>query len=346
MCEQLGETPQLFPVLWGLARVYDQRDLNIGRELGEQLLNLAQRAQEPVLLLEAHHELWANLFSLGELTSSLTHTERGIELYNPQEHRQYAFLYGGHDPGVCGLRHAAMTLWMLGYADRALKKSQEALTLARELSHPYSLAHALFWAAWVHQQRGERQAVEERIEAAVALATGQGLTRWMLQGAVLQGWLLGQHGKGQEGILKMRQGTLGRGDQSYYAALLAEGYGKEGQIEDGLKVVTEEMARARKTGEGFYEAELHRIKGELLLEQTVRDEGQAETCFQEAIAVSRRQRAKSLELRAATSLSRLWQRQSKIEEPRQLLAEIYNWFTEGFDTADLKSAKALLEELS
>jgi predicted ATPase len=346
MCERLGETPQLFPVLWGLARVYDQRDLNMGRELGEQLLNLAQRAQEPALLLEAHHELWANLFSLGELTSALTHTERGIELYNPQEHRQYAFLYGGHDPGVCGLRHAAMTLWLLGYPDQALKRSREALTLARELSHPYSLAHALFWAAWVHQQRGERQAVDERIEATITLATGQGLTRWIRQGAVLQGWLLGQHGKGQEGILKMRQGTLGRGDQSYYAALLAEAYGKEGQTEDGLGVISEELVRANKTGERFYDAELSRIKGELLLEQTVRDEGQAETCFQQAIEVARSQTAKSLELRAVMSLSRLWQRQGKKEEARALLAEVYRWFTEGFDTADLKAAKALLEELS
>ena len=346
MCERLGETPQLFPVLWGLARVYDHRDLNMGREMGEQLLALAERVREPALLLEAHHERWANLFSLGELTSALTHTERGIELYNPQEHRQYAFLYGGHDPGVCGLRHAAMTLWLLGYPDQALERSRDALALAQKLSHPYSLVHALFYSAWVHQQRGERQAVDERIGAAVTLATEQGFTRWVLQGAVLQGWLLAQHGKGQEGILKMRQGATVVREQSYYAVPLAEAYGKEGQSEEGLRVISEELARVHKIGERFYEVELYRIKGELLLKKPVTDEEQAEGCFQKALEVARSQSAKSLELRATMSLSRLWQKRGKQKEARQLLAEIYSWFTEGFDTADLKAAKALLEELA
>jgi len=346
MCERLGETPQLFPVLWGLARVYDHRDLNMGREMGEQLLALAERVREPALLLEAHHERWANLFSLGELTSALTHTERGIELYNPQEHRQYAFLYGGHDPGVCGLRHAAMTLWLLGYPDQALERSRDALALAQKLSHPYSLVHALFYSAWVHQQRGERRDVDERIGAAVTLATEQGFTRWVLQGAVLQGWLLAQHGKGQEGILKMRQGATVVREQSYYAVPLAEAYGKEGQSEEGLRVISEELARVHKIGERFYEVELYRIKGELLLKKPVANEEQAESCFQQAIEVARHQAAKSLELRGAMSLSRLWKRQGKQKEAQQLLAEIYNWFTEGFDTADLKAAKALLEELA
>jgi class 3 adenylate cyclase/predicted ATPase len=346
MCERLGETAQLFPVLWGLARVYDRRDLNMGREMGEQLLALAERAREPALLLEAHHELWANLFTLGELTSALTHTERGIELYNPQQHRHHAFLYGGHDPGVCGLRHAAMTLWLLGYPDQALKRSQDAVIVARDVSHLYSLAHALFWAGWVYQQCGDTEAVEERIEAAVTLATEQGFTRWVTQGAVLQGWLLAQRGKGQEGILKMRQGRLGRGDQPYYAALLAEAYGKEGQTEEGLRVISEEAARVYKTGARFYDTELYRIKGELLLQQAVSNEEQAEGSFQKALEVACKQGARSLELRAVMSLSRLWQKQGKKAEAQQLLSEIYAWFTEGFDTADLKAAKTLLEELS
>jgi predicted ATPase len=347
LCQQLGETPQLFPVLWGLARVYDHRgQLDMGRELGHQMLKLAEGVKETALQLEAHHELWANLFSLGEFNSALTHTERGIELYNPQQHRQHAFLYGGHDPGVCGLRHAAMTLWLLGYPEQALNRSEKALALARELSHPYSMAHALFWAGWVYQQCGDRRAVEERIEAAVTLATEQGLTRWITQGAVLQGWLLSQSGKGQEGILKMRQGTLGRGDQPYHAALLAEVYGKEGQIQEAFEVMSEELARVDKSGEHFYDAELYRIESELFLQQTVADEEKAETGFQRALKVARSQQAKSLELRAAMSLSRLWQQQGKRAEAHQLLAEIYRWFTEGFDTADLKQAKVLLEELA
>jgi len=347
LCQRLGETPQLFPVLWGLARMHDIRgELNVGRELGEELLTLAERVQDPALILEAHHELWANLFDLGEFPSALTHTERGVELYNPQQHRRHAFLYGGHDPGVCGLRHAAMMLWLLGYPDRALRKSREALVLARELSHPFTLGFALYYSAWVHQQRGERRAVEERIEATITLATEQELTRWALQGAVLKGWLLAQQGKGQEGILQLRQGaTVAVREQSHYAALLTEAYGKEGQTEEGLRVVTEELARVHVTGGRFYESELHRIKGELLLWQAVPDEEHAETCFQRAIEVARSQSAKSLELRAAMSLSRLWQKQGRKAEARELLGDVYGWFTEGFDTADLKEAKSLLQQL-
>jgi predicted ATPase len=346
MCERLGETPQLFPVLWGLARIYDHRDLSMGREMGEQLLALAERVQDPALLLEAHHERWANAFSLGEFATVLTHTERGGELYNPEEHRQYAFLYGGHDPGVCGLRHAAMTLWLLGYPDRALETSRVAVSLAQKLSHPYSLVHALFYAAWVHQHRGERQAVSECIEASVTLATEQEFTRWVLQGATLQGWLLSQHGKGQEGILKMRQGVTAVREQSHFAAPLAEACGKVGQTEEGLRIMNEELARVHKIGECFYEAELHRITGELLLGQAVTDEAQAEICFQKALEIARSQSAKSLELRAAMSLTRLWRKRGKQKEARQLLSEVYHWFTEGFGTADLKAAKALLHELA
>jgi predicted ATPase/class 3 adenylate cyclase len=349
LCERLGETPQLFPVLWGLARIHDLRgELNVGRDLGEQLLIIAKRVQDPALLLEAHHELWANLFDSGELSTALTHTERGIELYSPQKHRQHAFLYGGHDPGVCGLRHAAMMLWLLGFPDHALRRSQQALALARELSHPFTLAFALYYSAWVHQQRGERQAVEQNIEATITLATEQELTRWTQQAAVLKGWLLIEHGKGQEGILHLRHGAKGSlavRDQSHCATLLAEAYAKEGDTEEGLRVVTEELTRVELTGGRLYESELHRIKGELLLNRADPSEKQAEMCFREATNVSRQQAAKSLELRATMSLSRLWGRQNKRAQARELLAGVYNWFTEGFDTADLKAAKALLEEL-
>jgi predicted ATPase len=215
------------------------------------------------------------------------------------------------------------------------------------LSHPFTLGFALYYSAWVHQQRGERQAVEERIEATITLATEQALTRWAVQGAVLKGWLLAQQGRGQEGILQLSQGVgvAAVRDQSHCVALLAEAYGKEGNTKEGLRVVTEELARVRLTGGRFYESELLRVKGELLGMQAVMDEEQAETFFQKAIEVARRQQAKSLELRAAMSLSQLWQSQGRKAEARQTLGDIYGWFTEGFDTADLKQAKALLEEL-
>jgi class 3 adenylate cyclase/tetratricopeptide (TPR) repeat protein len=145
LCVRLGDTPQLFPVLWGLARMHDSRgELRVGRELGEHLVDLAQRLQEPALLLEAHHELWANLSSLGELTSAKDHCERGRVLYDPQKHKQHAFLYGGHDPGVCCAYHAAQVLWLLGYPDHALRRCEDSVDLARELSHPSTTVGALF----------------------------------------------------------------------------------------------------------------------------------------------------------------------------------------------------------
>jgi class 3 adenylate cyclase/predicted ATPase len=354
LCEQLGETPQLFPVLWALARIHDSRgELSAGRELGEQLLELAQRSQDPALLLEAHHELWANLSSLGELISARTHVEQGFALYDLPKHKHHAVLYGGHDPGVCCGYNAATVMWLLGYPDQALQRSLDSLALARELSHPYSMAHALFWAAWLHQHRGEFQAVQARIEEGMTLATEQGFPRWLGRGTVLRGWLLVEQGQTEAGIIQMLEGMAVRRaraaavrDDTYYAALLAEAYRKTGQSFEGLNVITETLAKVQQTGSRIYEAELYRIKGELLLAQSLADEGGAEACFQNALKVARGQSAKSLELRAAMSMSRLWQRQGKTAQVKQLLGEIYGWFTEGFDTADFKQAKALLEELT
>ncbi|MGH7832686.1 MAG: hypothetical protein ACREQK_03505, partial [Candidatus Binatia bacterium] len=215
------------------------------------------------------------------------------------------------------------------------------------LSQPSTLSFALYASAWVHQHRGEREAVQERVETTITLATEQGLTRWVVQGRILQGWLLADQGKGREGILQMRHGgAVTVRERPHYVALLAEACRKEGQTEEGVAMVIEELVRVHETGERYYEAELHRVKGELLLWQAGADEDQAETCFQTALEVARSQSAKSLELRAAMSLCRLWQRQDRKVEARKILAEVYGWFTEGFDTADLKAAKTLLEELS
>ena len=347
LCEQFGETPQLFPVLWGLARMHDVRgELKVGRELGGQLLRLAQRVQDRALLLEAHHELWANLSALGELTAARTHTEQGFVLYDPHQHKHHAFLYGGHDPGVCSGYHAAEVLWLLGYPDHALRRSRESLALARELSHPSTMANVLFFTAWFHQHRGEWQTVQARVEEGMTLVTEQGFSRWLAQASFLQGWLLVERGQKNAGIAQMvealateRAGIGLARWNALFAALLAEVYGQTGQIGEGLKVVNEELANRRVTECCCYEAELHRIKGELLSREAAADGEVAEACFQNASNIARGQSAKSLELRAAMSLSRLWQRQGKKAEARDSLAEIYGWFTEGFDTADLKTGK-------
>jgi TOMM system kinase/cyclase fusion protein len=353
LCRQVGETPQLFPVLWGLVYFYNLRaEFHTARELAEQCLTLAQRAQDPTLLLQAHFLLGSTSLHRGELVPARGPLEQAIALYNPQEHRSQVLRYG-QEPGVISQAYIGRPLWLLGYPDQALRRSHAAVILAQELAHPFSLAFAVNWAATVRQFRREVHATQERAEALIALSTEQGFALWVAFGTALRGWALSQQGQCEEGIAQMHRGlaawqaTGAEVDRPYFLVLLAEAYGKVGQIEAGLVLLTEASAVVDK-GERYWEAELYRLKGELLLAQAGprRKWTEAETCFHQALEVTRRQQAKSLELRAAMSLSRLWQQRGKREEARQMLAEIYGWFAEGFDTADLKEAKALLEELA
>jgi TOMM system kinase/cyclase fusion protein len=357
LCQQVGETPQLFPVLWGLWAFYQvQGELQTAQELGEQCLRLAQTVQDPVLLVEAHFVLEATLAHLGEATLAREHFEQVLTLYNPHQHRSLAFLYGV-DPAVAGRGYAACwLLWFLGYPEQALTQSQEALTLAQGLSHPFSLVWALILAAQLHEHRGEVQLAHERAEAVIRLAREHGFAFELVIGISLQGWMLVEQGQRAEGIAQMRhslaarQATGSKIAEPYYLALLAEAYGKMGQGEDGLSVLAEALAVVGRTGDRVYEAELYRLKGELMLQQAKAPGAkskveEAEECFWKATEIARKQQAKSLELRAIMSLSRLWQQQGKKEEAHHMLAEICGWFTEGFDTKDLQEAKALLEEL-
>jgi predicted ATPase len=373
LCQQIGETPQLFPVLLGLWAFYSQRaELQTGRELAEQFLRLAQNAHDSALLVEAHRMLGWTLFVIGELAPALVHTEQGMALYDEAKHGEGTVLYG-EDPGVDCLCYGASVQGYLGYPDRALKRIGKALTLAQELAHPLSpggLANALYWAAVLYQFRREGPGAQGRAEALLALSTEQGFPYWLAVGTILQGWALAVQGQGEEGIARLRQGldayrAMGHEMcQSHFLALLAEAYGKGGQAAEGLTVLAEALATVEKTGERFYEAELYRLKGELTLQKfqvpgstfqvslntyhptpSTQAEAEAETCFLKAIEIAQRQQAKSLELRAVMSLSRLWQQQGKTTETRQLLSEIYSWFTEGFDTKDLQEAEALLDEL-
>ncbi len=276
--------------------------------------------------------------------------EQGIALYDPRQHPSRAFLVG-QDPKLTCCCVAALALWCLGYPDQAVQRNQEALTLAHELSHPYSVVYALRFAAWVHQFRREERAVHERIEAGVTLATEHGFTRELAWMTIVRGWAVATQGQEEEGIAQMHQGlaayraTGSELARTSFLALLAELYGKAGQPEEGLTVLAEALAQVGETEERWFEAELYRLKGELVLQRSQEQQPAAENCFQHALDIARQQQAKSWELRAATSLARLWQSQGKKTEARALLASVYEWFTEGFDTADLKDAKALLEEL-
>ncbi len=250
----------------------------------------------------------------------------------------------------------------------ALKRSYEALTLAHELSHPFSLAVALNWTAWLHQYRREGQLTQARAEAEIALANEQGFPFWTAWGAIHRGWALAEQGQEEEGPMQIRQGLAAyqaMGSElvrPWFLALLAGAYGKEGQTEEGLAVLTEALDAADKSGERFCEAELYRLKGELTLQKfqvsgskfqvpdprplALNPQAEAEACFLKAIEVAQRQQAKSWELRATISLARLWQQQGKKKHARKMLVEVYGWFTEGFNTKDLQEAKALLQELA
>jgi predicted ATPase len=252
---------------------------------------------------------------------------------------------------------SAQSLWLLGYPDQAVARSQASLDLAQQLDHPFSLAIALPFAAMLHHCRREAPLTQARSEAVITLATEQGFPQQLLleRARSLRGWALAARGHGEEGIAQIRQalasaGSMGAArDRSYNLALPAEASTQVGQTTEGLETLAEALAMLAESGVRWWEAELYRLRGELLLnaERGVRDAAStAEECFHEALNIARRQQAKSLELRAAMSLIRLWQQQGKQVEARQILLPLYGWFTEGFDTADLREAKALLKDLS
>jgi predicted ATPase/class 3 adenylate cyclase len=352
LCQQGVQNPQLFPVLFGLWQFHVlQAELPLARELGEQLLALAQHLQDSAYVLEAHRSLAFTLFSLGEMAAARAQAEQGIALYHPHIHYAHVFTYG-QDPGTSCLAYAALALWYLGYPEQALQRCHEMLKLAHELSHPFSLAHALYFGSLLYQHRREVHEARECAEAAIALAAEHGFALYEVRGRLQRSWALTEQGQLAEGIDQMRQSlTAYRGTGSglvlpYFLARLAEACGKEQRSEAGLHLLDEALTLVDKHGECWWEAELHRLKGVLRLQQAVPDAEQAEACFHQALDVARRQEAKSLELRAVMSLARLWQQQGKRAEARELLAPIYGWFTEGFDTADLQEAKALLETLA
>jgi len=352
LCEKIGETAQLFRGSWGMWFHYLPRaKYRKALELAEkQLLGLAQREEDPTLLLLAHHAMGMTLFYLGEFVAARVHLEEVLTRYNPEQHHPLALLYGMGDIKVNTLVHYAWALWILGFADLGKEHAGELLSWARELSHPFSLGWALGGSSHLYWGRGEVQAVSECAEEGIAHSTEQGFPHWLAQGTLQRGWVLAQEGHLEEGFALMHQGFSGWKATgmvlglSFWPPWLAQCYIIARRPEEGLQLLAEAQVMAEETGEGGWIAEVHRLKGELLLLQG-RDEAEVEASFSQAIDIARRQSAKSYELRAAVGLGRLWQKQGKREQARELLSEIYGWFTEGFETTDLREAKELLAEL-
>src|SRR5262245_42686209 len=352
LCQHLDDPHQHFSTLRGLWNNYHVRaELQTAQTLGEQLLTLAQQVHDTAMLMTAHRALGNTLFMRGAVAAAHTHFAQALALYDAHQHRAATSLFV-EDVGVICLCRTSWTLWYLGYPDQAWARSQASVTLAHQVAHPLSLSFALGEAAVFHQFRREGPATQAHAAAVIQLTTDQGFPHWRAYGTLLHGWALAHQGEAEEGIAQLQQGMLARLAtgavlaRPYFLSLLVEAHAATGQPEAGLTALTEAFTLVDTSGERWYMPELYRLKGTLLLQQSPDHQGEAEVCFQQAIGIARRQQAKSLELRAATSLARLWQQQGKRTEAYELLEAVYGWFTEGFDTVDLQEARALLEALT
>ncbi|MGH6895461.1 MAG: AAA family ATPase [Geminicoccaceae bacterium] len=350
LCHRAGDASHLAPVLQGL-RIYHilRAELVSAREAAQDLLALGESTREAAYLVEGHRAKGVVHFYAGEFELALDHLERGFALYDIQAHAPHNLRYED-DAGETCLAYAARTLWTLGYPDQALERSGQAIALAQETSHAASIAEAMTWRSEIALFRRDIPDARERAAAALALATEHGLPLWIGMATVMHGWAVAEQGRSAQGIADIRIGlsTLERaGDnlfRPYYLTLLAGALGQAGQVDEGLVALDEALESYRECGVPYWNSELQRLRGELLLAKDGANAA-AEGCFHRAIETAQAQSARSLQLRAATSLARLWRDQDKRATARDLLAPVYAWFTEGFDTQDLKDAKALLDEL-
>ena len=363
---QMRETPQVLPVLLGIGRFYTVRgEFKTAHDVGTYLLTMAEAKRDPALLLAAHNALGIVSFYSGEFEAALDHLERGIERYDsatPDPTGSPAFRLV--PPVVTCAIHTAWTLWILGYPDRAAARAREALELARSLDHPFGQSYACHLAAAVHHWRGEPQTVEELEDEALAHDIQHDFGLLLTVGVVQRGWLLAERGEREEGLAQMQEGLAKHREIGAmvlipaFLGMVAEVHRKLGRPADGLSAVAEALTVAQQSGQHYWEAELHRLTGVLTLQAETSSErdprsagsdtsatGDAESHILQAMEIARRQGAKSLELRATVSLSRLWADRGQPREAHALLSNVYGWFTEGFDTADLSEARSLLEEL-
>jgi predicted ATPase len=360
LCQQLGETREIFPALWGLF-VFQllKAEMGTARETAEEFLRLAEQQSNAGLLARGHVAVETTLMHLGEFGPALEHFEKGVSLYNREQDRQEWFKYT-QNPAV-GMRcHGAWTLWFLGKPDRALVPMNQALAVARDLSEPHGVAHTLYFAAILHHFRREPRLAQEFTEASLDVSSEHGLVLYEASAKVLRGWALAQQGLEEDGIALMREGLAAHQAtgtemaRPHFLSLLAEALGKAHQPEEGLRLLEEALALIAGKGEKCYLAEVYRVRGELILMRAERvvvhpeqpAVSEAEACFRQSIKIAQQQRAKSYELRTSMSLARLYQKLNKQEEARDLLAPIFSSFTEGFDAGDVNEARVLLAGLS
>jgi predicted ATPase len=352
LCQQLGRESQLCHVLGELSVFhYVRAEHHRARELAEEALGLAQQVGDPLYIALCHWYLGLVLFALGELPAARTHLGEMIAFYDPLEHSRLLLSIRGSDGGASALSYDACCLWALGFPEQAAQRSQESLGLARKLDHAYTLADVISFAGCMfHRMRGDAGALMDHATALTDLSHQAEIPGWAATGSMYRGQALAMLGEVQEGITQMKAGIAAM--QSVSAGLyqpearciLAQGQAQAGMPEEGLTTVEEALTVVEETGEHLWEAEVHRTRGELLL--MTGHVAAAEASYHSAIEVARRQEAKSWELRAAMGLARLWRAEGKAAEAREMLAEVYDWFTEGLETPDLREARQLLDQLS
>ena len=349
LCRDVGEETQRFAVLSGLRRFYLVRgEFNTTRDIGNELLTLAQRQQDSTFLLEAYWALAGVLFLLGEFVLVQRYLKQAVAIFASRRENSQTIRHGTV-PGIHCLGWLSLTSWMLGFSEQALQQSQQTLELAQQQTSRFAQRFCFSHARMLHHYRREATSILEKRQSEKILQSGYPITDQRESSInIADNWALFIEGK-RENIVSSMRDSLDISDnvnfRPYLLSFLVEIYGKTNQIQDGLETIEEGFTLIQQMGAYFYEAELHRLKGQLLLQQSPDNQTKAEACFQHAISIAQRQSAKSWELHAAASLAKLWQQQGKRQEAYDLLAPAYGWFTEGFDTADLIEAKALLDRL-
>lgn len=344
---QQNEIGQLFRAQFSLAIVYVVRaEYERAFEHGEQCLRLGENARNQTMLMQSHWVIALSQCYLGKFAAARDHFEQTIAIHDAAGINSGASIYGA----VLSRAHLARMLLYLGYPDQSQRVMSEAIAKSERYRLPVAVANTLALAAYLEAFHHNVQKTLDLAAATASQSEEHGLPYYAAVATLTRGWALAMQNQEEEGIALIRQGLASslaigtRQQHGYFLALLAEALNQAGRVQEGLEVLKEGMDVSQRTNEPFYEAELHRLRGEALAK--VASLSEAESCFNQAIEVARQQQAKSFELRAAMSLARLWQRQGKREQSRALLADVYGWFTEGFGTVDLQDARVLLDELS
>ena len=353
ICEEEGDSRGLFVALRGKGQYQMiSGDLPTARAQASRILALAEEMDDPGILIEAHHLGWSALTFAGDFNAARRHAQTGIDLYQRERDHRLTYIYSGHDPGVCARSFGSLALWQLGCPDQALTACRDGEALAGELAHPYTVTIAFWATGMLHLLRRETSITRETGDAMIAHCTEKGFPPFIPMGRIFRGGALAEAGELAEGIVELRQGIAGVRESGteytvpMFFAWLADVCVKGGQLEEGWGALEEGLAMSERTEDRFSLPEFYRIKGELLLARSAAKKAEAEACFERALEITRDLEARSLELRAATGLARLWGENKKRGEAHALLAPIYDWFTEGFDTPDLIDARALLDSLS